>query len=103
MSIRMQTVALTMPLNILIIGAAAFMARSEQRIATIARVEVKVDLLLTHSGLSFDPHAYLSQYIVDAVREGKKIKAIRLYCQSHRGSLKDAKEFIEMQRRVGVV
>jgi hypothetical protein len=33
----------------------------ERRIATISRIEAKVDLLLRHSGLSFDPYADLSQ------------------------------------------
>jgi ribosomal protein L7/L12 len=90
-----QTVALAVlvPLLLLaIVGAAGFRVRSselERRIATISR--------------SFDPYADLSQDIVDAVREGKKIKAIKLYRQSQGGGLKDAKEAIEeMQRRAGV-
>jgi len=64
---------------------------------------VKLDLLLKQANIKFDPYANVSPEIAQAVREGKKIEAIKLYRQSSRVGLKDAKEFIEeLERRAGV-
>ena len=76
----------------------------QRRIGMLSRIEAKVDLLLKQSGVTFDPYANVSQDIADAVRKGKKIKAIKLYRDQSGGSLKDAKEFVEgVQRRAGLM
>jgi hypothetical protein len=64
------------------------------------RVEAKLDLLLKQANIKFDPYANLSREIVDAVRAGQKIQAIKLYRESTGVGLKEAKDFIEeFQRR----
>ena len=59
------------------------------------RLEAKVDLLMKHAGLTYDPHANLPAGVLDAVRAGQKIEAIRLYRQATGVDLKTAKEFVD--------
>ena len=61
----------------------------------LVRTEAKVDLLLKHAGLTFDPHANVPAGVLDAFRAGQKIEAIRLYRQATGADLKTAKEFVE--------
>ncbi len=67
----------------LLIGAMAAIGSRfkelQRRIRILSRIEAKVDLLLKQSGVTFDPYASVSQDIADAIREGKKIRAIKLY------------------------
>jgi ribosomal protein L7/L12 len=73
-----------------------------RRVTTLTRVEAKLDLLLRNAGLQYDPYADLPAPVVDALRRGDKIGAIRHYRQTTGAGLKDAKEFIEeFQRRAG--
>lgn len=75
----------------------------QRRMGVLSRIEAKVDLVLKQSGVTFDPYVNVSQDIANAVREGKKIRAIKLYRDQNGGNLKDAKEFIEdVQRRAGL-
>jgi hypothetical protein len=59
------------------------------------RTEAKVDLLLKHAGITYDPHANVPAGVLDALRAGQKIEAIRLYRQATGADLKTAKEFVE--------
>ena len=61
----------------------------------MARLEAKVDLLMKHAGITYDPHANLPAGVLDAIRAGQKIEAIRLYRQATGVDLKTAKEFID--------
>jgi len=73
------------------------------RIATVSRMEAKLDLLLKQANIKYDPYKNVSPLVVDAVRRGKKIEAIKCYRNESGVGLKEAKEFIEeVQRRVGV-
>jgi hypothetical protein len=66
----------------------------------LSRVEAKINLLLEHAGIEFDPYKGLPQEVADAVRRGEKIQAIKLYRRATGASLREAKEFIEdVQRR----
>jgi hypothetical protein len=99
-----QTVAVTLILLLVVLAGTVRVQFSalQVRIAALSRLEAKVDLLLKHSGIKFDPYANLPQDITDAVRAGRKIEAIKLYRQSHGCSLKEAKDVIEeVQRRAG--
>src|SRR5476649_2046157 len=72
----------------------------QDRISELWRVEAKLDLLLNHANIKFDPFVHISTEIAEAVRSGKKIKAIKLQRQSSGMGLKESKEFIEeIQRR----
>jgi hypothetical protein len=59
------------------------------------RLEAKVDLLLKHAGLTYDPRANAPPGVLDALRAGQKIEAIRLYRQATGVDLKTAKDFVE--------
>jgi hypothetical protein len=75
----------------------------QSRIAAVTRVEAKLDLLLKQANIEFDPYAYVSNDIVEALRANQKIEAIKLYQQATGVGLKDANEFIEeVQRRAGL-
>jgi hypothetical protein len=75
----------------------------QSRIAAVTRVEAKLDLLLKQANIKFDPYAFVSNDIVEALRANQKIEAIKLYREATGVGLKEAKEFIEeVQRRAGL-
>lgn len=75
----------------------------ENRVAALSRLDAKLDLLLKQAGIQYDPYKNLPHEIVDAVRAGKKIQAIKRYREIAGVGLKEAKDFIEeIQRRAGV-
>jgi ribosomal protein L7/L12 len=72
----------------------------EARINAISRVEAKVDALLAHAGIRFDPYKEVPPAVVAAIERGKKIEAIKEYRVASGTDLKTAKEFVEeLQRR----
>ena len=75
----------------------------EQRVAKLYSVDAKLDLLLSHSGLEYDPYKNLPDAVVNALQGGRKIEAIKRYREATGIGLKEAKDFIEdVQRRGGV-
>jgi len=74
-----------------------------KRLGVLFRVEAKLDLLLRQANIKFDPYQAVTLEIRQAIQEGKKIKAIKLYREMSGVGLKEAKDFIEeVQRRAGV-
>jgi ribosomal protein L7/L12 len=74
-----------------------------KRVSAVSRLDAKLDLLLMHAGIEFDPYKHLPPEVMDAVQRGKKIEAIKRYRESTGAGLKEAKDFIEeVQRRAGV-
>ncbi len=71
----------------------------KKRTAAITRVEGKIDLLLEHAGLEFDPYSNISDEVLDAINSGKKTLAIRLYRDATGTDLVEAKAFIEEVER----
>ena len=63
--------------------------------ARLARLESKVDLLLKQAGLTYDPRAIAPTGVLEAVRQGRKIEAIKLYRKATRADLQEAKDFVE--------
>jgi len=63
----------------------------------VAKLESQIAFLLRDLGLEYpEPSTWeASPEIMDLVRRGKKIEAIRLFRQETGAGLKDAKEFIE--------
>jgi ribosomal protein L7/L12 len=73
------------------------------RISVLSRIDAKLDLLLKQANIKYDPYSNVSREIAEAVRQGKKIEAIKLYRQSTGVGLKEAKDAVEeIQRRAGV-
>jgi hypothetical protein len=59
------------------------------------RLEAKVDLLMKHAGITYDPRANVPPGVLAALQAGQKIEAIRQYRQATGVDLKTAKEFVE--------
>jgi len=88
---------------IIVLGSVTFrLIEMRSRMGTLFyRVEAKLDLLLEQANIKFDTSANLPREIVDAVRAGQKIQAIKLYRETTGVGLKEAKDFIEeFQRRL---
>jgi ribosomal protein L7/L12 len=74
----------------------------ERQVGRVSRLDVKLDLLLKHAGVEYNPYKVLPREVVDALQQGQKIQAIKLYRKAIGVGLKDAKDFIEdAQRRAG--
>ena len=78
-------------------------ARMERRLGALLRVEAKINLLLEHAGIEFDPYKSLPQEVANAIERGEKIEAIKLWRGFTGASLKEAKEFIEEVQLRGAV
>lgn len=66
----------------------------------LSRLEAKLDALLLHEGIHFDPYAEAPPRVLDALRRGEKIEAIKEYRAATGAGLKEAKEYVEeLQRR----
>jgi hypothetical protein len=94
-------------LVVAVIAAAIILrpASRERDARTLSRLERKLDALLKHQGVQFDPYSDLPEPVLDALRRGKKIEAIKEYRAATGAGLKDAKDFVEelaeFQRRAG--
>lgn len=72
----------------------------ERRLRAMSRLEGKLDALLKHQGIRFDPYGEVPQPVLDALRRGKKIEAIKEYRAATGAGLEEAKEYVEeIQRR----
>jgi ribosomal protein L7/L12 len=67
----------------------------EKRIATLSRIDAKLDLLLRQAGVEYDPHEMLMSEIAESLKRGDKITAIRNYREATGVGLKEAKDFVE--------
>lgn len=75
-------------------------ASLEQRLRALSRLEGKLDALLKHQGIRFDPYSDVPPPVLDALRRSKKIEAIKEYRAATGVGLQEAKEFVEeVQRR----
>jgi len=104
MSEQITVVALVLIVGLLVVIASqnARPRLIERRLARLSCVEAKLDILLNHFDLRFDPYRNLPNAVVQAVRSGETIKAIRCYREATGVTLKEAKDFIEEVQRRGV-
>lgn len=77
----------------------ARMRSGEHDARALSRLEAKLDALLAHEGIRFDPYADAPPGVLEALRRGKKIEAIKEYRAATGAGLKDAKEYVEELRR----
>jgi hypothetical protein len=74
-----------------------------KRLSALSRLDTKLDLLLKQAGIEYDPYTNLPLDVVDAVKRGNKIGAVKRYREKTGVGLKEAKDLIEeVQRRAGV-
>jgi ribosomal protein L7/L12 len=72
----------------------------ERNVRGVTRLEAKLDALLKHEGIQFDPYADVPPSVTEALQRGKKIDAIREYRTATGAGLQEAKDFVEeVQRR----
>ena len=79
----------------LLIGMFVMFLSMKKQLARVAHVDAKVNLLLEHAGIKFDPLTAMPREAADALKRGDKIEAIRLYRASTGASLVEAKEVVE--------
>jgi ribosomal protein L7/L12 len=78
------------------------MAALERRLDTLSRLDAKLDALLKHAGIRFDPYGDVPAAVSAALARGEKIEAIKHYRAATGSGLREAKEFVEeVQRRKG--
>jgi len=85
-----------------LLGAVLVVRRSSEghHVRAVSRLEAKLDALLRHHGIEFDPYADLPPRVVDALRRGRKIEAIKEYRAATGTGLKEAKDYVEeLERR----
>lgn len=80
---------------VLVLVALLRLATLLQRTARLSRLEAKVDLLLQNAGISYDPYKGVPESVVQAIRDGNKIAAIKAYQDATGVGLKEAKAFVE--------
>jgi ribosomal protein L7/L12 len=74
----------------------------ERRLGVLARLDAKLDALLQHSGVEYNPYENVSPDVLDALKRGEKIEAIKRYREATGAGLKEAKDYVEaVQRRAG--
>jgi hypothetical protein len=84
----------------LLAAAVVRLTSRDQHWRAPSRLEAKLDALLKHQGIQFDPYADVAPPVLDALRRGKKIEAIKEYRAVSGAGLKEAKEYVEeLQRR----
>jgi hypothetical protein len=71
-----------------------------RRTRALSRIETKLDLLLQHDGIEFEPYQGLPAEVVAALKRGEKIRAIKAYRTAARISLREAKDRIEQAQRL---
>jgi ribosomal protein L7/L12 len=86
-------------LTILVFNAR--LTQIERRMKNLPSLDAKLDLLLKHSGLEYDPYKNLPPKVAEAVQGGRKIEAIKCYRELAGVDLKEAKAFIEEVQRRG--
>jgi ribosomal protein L7/L12 len=78
---------------VLVVLAASRTGARENNAGRFGRLERKLDLILTHLGL--DPKEDANLQIVELMKAGRKIEAIKLYREQSGVGLKDAKDYVE--------
>jgi ribosomal protein L7/L12 len=74
-------------------------ASVEQRRRALSRLEGKLDALLKHQGISFDPYVDTPPAVLEALRRGQTIEAIKEYRAATGAGLKEAKDYVDELRR----
>lgn len=71
-----------------------------QILKKLSRTDAKLDLLIKHAGLEFEPFKGLPTQVIDAIKRGEKVKAVKLYREACGVSLKQAKAVIDELERL---
>jgi hypothetical protein len=77
---------------LLIVGS-SWTAVAKYNWRRLGRLERKIDLILTHLGL--DPYQGVNLEVMELMKAGQKIQAIKLYREQTGVGLREAKEYVE--------
>jgi hypothetical protein len=80
----------------LLIGMFIMLIGMKRQTGKLAAMNAKIDLLLGHAGVKFDPLGSICREAADALKRGDKIEAIKLYRNATGASLIEAKQTIEL-------
>ena len=74
-----------------------------KRLGALSRLEIKLDLLLDHAEIKYDPYQHLPQEVAASLQRGEgKIQVIKRYREATGVGLKEAKDVIDqVMRRTG--
>lgn len=70
-------------------------AGMKRQMRRLAHVDAKLDQLLSHAGIKYDPLSAMLREAADALKRGDKFEAIRLYRAGTGVSLAEAKQMID--------
>jgi ribosomal protein L7/L12 len=86
----------------IVVSVLARVAELRRRLDRLSRIEGKVDALMRHFNLRFDPRDGVPPDVLAALRAGQKIEAIKRYRQATGADLAEAKDAVEEAARRGV-
>lgn len=70
----------------------------------LRRIEGKLDALLAHQRVAFDPSLGVAPAVTEALQRGNVIEAIKRYREATGVDLADAKRYVDdAKRRIGIV
>lgn len=87
--------------GIVVVSLQTRLAALQRRVDRLSRMEGKLDVLLKHFGKRFDPLDGLPAEALAALKQGRKIEAIKHYRQATGAGLAEAKDVIEEAERRG--
>ena len=70
-----------------------------RRVDRISRIEAKLDAVMAHGGVRFDPLSDVDPSVANALAQGETILAIKRYREATGVGLKEAKDAVEELRR----
>jgi hypothetical protein len=96
-------VVVIVAVGVTVVALQTYVRPLERRLDRLSRIEGKLDALLKHSGLRFDPLEALPAGVLDAVKQGQKIEAIKRYRAATRAGLQEDKDVVEEAMRRAAV
>ena len=78
------------------------LAAVHRRLDRLSRIEGKLDAILKHSGIRYDPLQEMPATVLAALKENRKIEAIKQYRHATGVGLAEAKEMVEEAMRRGL-
>ena len=91
----LPVLATLLTMGVLVLSVRACLRPLQRRMDRLSRIEGKLDAILKHLGVSFDAFEGLPAEVLEAVRQGRKIEAIKRYRHATGVGLQEAKDVIE--------
>jgi Ribosomal protein L7/L12 C-terminal domain len=89
----MEPSLLLLILILMVVSASVWVGGGRDNSGRLRCIERKVDLILDHLGL--DPNQGVNQEVLELMKAGQKIQAIKLYREQTGAGLKESKDYVE--------